>query len=200
MILPDGYIDVPAGKQAAVVTSLQMTARPEPRPEAPADRWSLRRVGRPDLDWYRGLYRRVGQDWLWFSRASMPDGTLAAILHSPAVEVYAFEIDGQPEGLLELDFREPGECELAFFGLTGMAQGTGAGRWLMNRTIESAWSHPISRFWVHTCTFDHPAALAFYRRSGFVPFRQQIEIADDPRLTGALPRNAAPQVPIIDPS
>ncbi len=28
MILPDGYSDVPAGKIAAVVTHLEMTARP----------------------------------------------------------------------------------------------------------------------------------------------------------------------------
>ena len=176
----------------------QMTARPEARPEPPADGWTLRRVERPGLEWYRALYRRVGQDWLWFSRMSMPDDALAAILHDPAVEVYAFEAGGVPEGLLELDFREPGQCELAFFGLTAAVQGTGAGRWLMNRALERAWAHPIARLWVHTCTFDHPAALSFYRRSGFVPFRQQIEIADDPRLTGALPRDAAPQVPIIE--
>jgi len=200
MIVPDGYNDVPAGKQAAVVTSLQMTARPEPRPERTSAGWTLRHVERPDLDWYRDLYRRVGQDWLWFSRLSMDDAALATILQSPDVEVFSFEVDGASEGLLELDFRSPGECELAFFGLTARAQGTGAGRWLMNRALERAWSRPIGRLWVHTCTFDHPAALAFYMRSGFVPFRQQIEIADDPRLTGALPLDAAPQVPIIRPS
>ena len=82
------------------------------------------------------------------------------------------------EGLLELDFRQSGECELAFFGVTGREIGTGAGRWLMNRAIEQAWAHPIRRFWVHTCTLDHAGALAFYVRSGFVPYRRQIEIAD----------------------
>lgn len=128
----------------------------------------------------------------------MPDDALGRILESPEVEVYAFEAGGVPEGLLELDFREPGECELAFFGLTGAVQGTGAGRWLMNRALDRAWSRPIRRLWVHTCTFDHPAALAFYTRSGFVAYRQQIEIADDPRLTGALPRQAAPHIPIIE--
>jgi hypothetical protein len=31
---------------------------------------------------------------------------------------------------------------------------------------------------------DHPNALGFYIRSGFVPFRRQIEVAPDPRLDG----------------
>ena len=84
------------------------------------------------------------------------------------------------------------------FGVTGPLIGTGAGRWLMNRAIEAAWAKPIRRFWVHTCTFDHPAALAFYIRSGFIPFRRQIEVADDPRLDGTLARESASHVPIIE--
>ena len=46
MILPDGYSDVPAGKIAAIVTHLEMTARPAPRPD-PAGAWTLRRVDAP---------------------------------------------------------------------------------------------------------------------------------------------------------
>ena len=56
MILPDGYSDVPAGKIAAVITHLEMTARPAPRPD-PAGAWTLRHVDAPALDWYRDLYR-----------------------------------------------------------------------------------------------------------------------------------------------
>ena len=97
----------------------------------------------------------------------MPDAELAAIIHSPLVEVYALVQDGRDEGLLELDFREAGQCELAFFGVTAKLIGSGAGRWLMNRALELAWSRPVARVWVHTCTFDHPSALAFYQRAGF---------------------------------
>ncbi|EDP64686.1 hypothetical protein BAL199_04479 [alpha proteobacterium BAL199] len=199
MLLPDGYSDLPAGKLAAIVTSLQMTSRPEPRSEQPRDGWSMQKVDRPNVDWYRDLYRRIGEDWLWFSRASMPAESLTAIIHSPDVEVYAFASGGLTQGLVELDYRTSGECELAFFGLTKDAVGSGAGRWMMNRAIEQAWARPIRRFWVHTCTLDHQNALAFYVRSGFVPFRRQIEIADDPRLTGAFSRDAAPHFPIIEP-
>jgi GNAT superfamily N-acetyltransferase len=197
MILPDGYSDIPAGKIAAVVTHLEMIARPAPRPD-PAGAWSLRRVEMPPLDWFRDLYLRVGEEWLWFSRMRMPDAELSAIIHSPLVEVYALEHEGRDEGLLELDFRDTGQCEIAFFGVSAKLIGSGAGRWLMNRTLELSWSRPIARVWVHTCTFDHPAALAFYRRSGFRPFRRQIEIADDPRLDGTAPRDVAQHVPIIE--
>ena len=197
MILPDGYSDIPAGKVAAIVTHLEMTARPASRSD-PAGAWTLRRVEMPPLDWFRDLYRRVGEEWLWFSRQRMPDAELAAIIHSPLVEVYALEHEGHDEGLLELDFREAGQCELAFFGVTAKLNGSGAGRWLMNRALEFSWSRPIARVWVHTCTFDHPAALAFYQRSGFRAFRRQIEVADDPRLDGTAPRDVARHVPIIE--
>ena len=76
--------------------------------------------------------------------------------------------------------------------------GTGGARFLMNRALELAWSRDVRRVWVHTCTLDHPSALAFYQRSGFRPFRRQVEVADDPRLDGTAPRDAAKHVPIIE--
>jgi GNAT superfamily N-acetyltransferase len=197
MILPDGYSDVPAGKIAAVVTHLEMTEQPT-LPRDLRGPWSLRRVQVPDLDWYRDLYRRLGEEWLWFSRLQMADVELAAIVRSPLVEVYALVYDGRDEGLLELDFRNVGQCELVFFGVTAKLIGGGAGRWLMNLALERAWSRPVKRVWVHTCTIDHSAALAFYQRSGFRPFRRQIEVADDPRLDGTAPRSVARHVPIIE--
>lgn len=197
MILPDGYSDIPASKIAAVVTHLEMTARP-PLRDNPLGAWTLRKVDTPALHWYRDLHRRVGEEWLWFSRARMNDGELAAIIHAPGVEVYALVVDGHAEGLLELDFREAGQCELVYFGVTAKLIGSGAARFMMNRALELAWSRDLSRVWVHTCTFDHPSAVAFYQRSGFRPFRRQIEIADDPRLDGTAPRSAAKHVPIIE--
>ncbi|QQO19632.1 GNAT family N-acetyltransferase [Bradyrhizobium diazoefficiens] len=197
MILPDGYSDVPPGKIAAVVTHLEMFAPPTRRDDPPVA-WALRKVDAPELDWYRDLFRRVGEEWLWFSRARMNDTELAAIIRTPGIEVYALVADGHDEGLLELDFREPGQCELVYFGVTASLIGTGAARFLMNRALELAWSRDVRRVWMHTCTFDHPSAVAFYQRSGFRAFRRQIEIADDPRLDGTAPRDAAKHVPIID--
>ena len=197
-MLPDGYSGVPSGKLAAVVTCLEMLKCPERRPERADAPWVLRHVATPDPAWYQDIFRRVGLEWLWFSRLAMPRAELEAILQSPDNEVYALEIAGRDEGLLELDYRQAGQCELSFFGITRAVQGQGAGRWLMNRAIERAWSRPIERFWVHTCTHDHPESLAFYLRTGFHAYARQIEIADDPRLTGLAPRTAAPHIPLIE--
>lgn len=195
--LGNGYHDVPPGKIAAVVTHLEMQEPPaREAPPARAD-VGVARVDHPGADWYRDIYRNVGEDWLWFSRRKMSRAELEAIIHHRDVEVFALERAGAAIGLLELDFRVAGNCELAFFGIIPSEIGRGLGRFLMEHAIARAWSRPIQRFWVHTCTLDHPGALAFYIRSGFTPVNRQIEIADDPRLDGMLPQSAARHVPIL---
>jgi GNAT superfamily N-acetyltransferase len=196
--LADGYHDLPRGKVALPTVSLQMLTKPLRKPDPPGSE-GLRLVRRPepDTDWYRAIYRRVGEPWMWFSRLRMSEAVLRAEIHDPAVEVFSVEGPTGEIGFLQLDFRERDICELAFFGLVPEAVGGGAGRWLMNRALEQAWSRPITRVWVHTCMADHPAALAFYVRSGFVPFKLQVEVADDPRLTGESPRDASPHIPML---
>ena len=118
-------------------------------------------------------------------------------LRDPAVEIYRLEAENSEVGFLELDFREAQTCELTYFGVSSGLIGGGAARWMMNRAIQRAWSAPIQRFWVHTCTLDHQGAVQFYVRSGFKAFRRQIEIADDPRLAGLAPLDSAPHAPVI---
>ncbi len=197
-MLADGFHDVPPGKVAAVVTHLEMRKRPAlPEAQLP-EGVTIDEVERPAVDWYRDLYMRVGaQDWLWFSRLRTDDTTLREMLEHPQVAVFAVQRDGKAEGLVELDFRVEGECELAYFGVTRALIGQGVGRAMMGLAVEQAFARPIARFHVHTCTLDSPQALGFYRRHGFVPVRQQIEVADDPRLAGELPRDAGAHVPLF---
>jgi GNAT superfamily N-acetyltransferase len=195
--LPKGYHVLPAGQLANVVTCLEMRARPALRPVPVAASLRLERFGAGDVERFRRLFQAVGRDLMWFSRLVMPREKLEAILGDPDVWSFALTDGTADIGIMELDFREAGACELSFFGLVPGVIGTGAGRYLMNEAITRAWSRPIQRLWVHTCTYDHPAALPFYRRSGFTPYRMMIEIHDDPRLSGHLPRDASPQVPIV---
>ncbi len=195
--LAPGFYDVPTGMVATVVTYLEMTQLPVIRP-TPVGVPEVSVLPSVDTVTYRKLFARVGaQDWLWFSRMQMSDDALSDILDNKDVVIATMFVEGQPEALLELDFRETRQCELAFFGVSPALLGKGAGRALMNKAIELAWDRNISRFHVHTCTLDHPQALTFYRRSGFDPIRQQIEIAPDPRLTGVLPNDAGPHIPMF---
>lgn len=195
--LPIGYHNLPPGHLANVVTCLEMPARPELRPAPGLDGLSLERMGAKDTARFRTLFEAIGRDIMWFSRLIMPEEKLAAIIGDPQVESTALVKDGRDIGLLELDFREEGQCELSFFGLVPDAIGSGAGRFLMNEALTKAWARPITRLWVHTCTFDHPAALGFYQRSGFTPYQVMVEVHRDPRLTGHLPRNSNPHAPLI---
>lgn len=182
---------------ATIVTHLEMRAKPRPAPIPPSP-YRLVRWKTPALDAYRTLFRRVGEEWMWFSRLVMPDAEVEAIIHDPGIEIYAVcDARGIEVGMLELDFRSAPDCEIGFFGLVKQATGKGHGRWLMAQALSLGWRSGIERMWVHTCTLDHPSALGFYRRCGFVPFAREVETFDDPRLTGRLPREAAPQIPLL---
>ncbi len=194
-MIADGYHDLPPGKLANLVTFLETTVRPSERFE-PRDDATVA-VVRPDVDSYRNMFRRIGAPYLWSSRLTMSDRSLQAILDDPDVENYELRRDGSPDGMLELDFREAGSCEIAFFGLVREAQGRGFGRHLMQFALQRAWERSIHRVWLHTCTLDHPGAIAFYRKCGFVPYKRQFEISDDPRAAGLLPLDAAPHIPLL---
>jgi len=201
--MTDGYHPLPAGKIASVVTYLEMTEPPPARPprerEIADARYVIRRVEHADPAWYRALFRAVGEQWLWFSRLRVTDAELLSILNDDRVDMFALSKDGVDKGLLELDRREADEIELAFLGVTPDLIGQGAGRLLMERAIAEAWRHSPKRFHVHTCTLDHPGAVAFYMRWGFRPYKCAVEVADDPRLTGECPRSAAPHAPVLAP-
>lgn len=197
-MIGDGLHEVPPGKVAMVVTHLEMHSQAPQRPVAVPDGVTLRNVT-PDVAWFRDIFDRVGRDWMWYGRRKLDDAALDALITDPGIAQYTLSQNGRDEALLELDFRQNGACELSYFGLTSVLIGTGAGRYLMNEAIRLAWSQPITRFHVHTCTIDSPQALPFYIRSGFTPYKQQIEIDDDPRLRGLFPATAAPHVPLIKP-
>lgn len=191
-------IPVAPGDLATVVTTLEMRTRPPLRPAPPAP-LRLQHWEAPALPRYRALFGRVGAPWLWYSRLAMADAELAAILGDPGVQVFAaVDARGIEVGMLELDFRHPGQTELSYLGLVPELTGRGLGRWLMAEALARAWRRETERVWVHTCTLDHPAALGFYRASGFVAVARTIETFPDPRASGLLPADCAPRTPRLD--
>ncbi len=192
-----GLSRVPDDHVAAIVTTLEMTARPRPRP-LPESPLRLVRWEQPTPEKYRALFRRVGAPWLWFSRLVIGDAALLAIIHDPLVEIYAaVDRTGIEVGMLELDFRTPDACEIGYFALVPELAGRGLGRWLMAQALALAWRGAVTRVWLHTCTLDHPGALGFYRAQGFAATARTIETFADPRVLGVLPVDAAPHVPLL---
>jgi GNAT superfamily N-acetyltransferase len=190
------YEPVPDGELAAVVTYLEMRSPPEQ--DVPPSPLSLRRVEVPQPEHYRELFRLIGAPWLWFSRLILDDAHLAAIIQHPKVELDSvLDEAGREVGMLELDFRDAHECELAFIGLIPELSGKGHGRWLLAEAARRAWREGVDRVHVHTCSLDHPAALSAYRRAGFTPYKRAIERFPDPRLLGVLSRDCAPQIPLL---
>ncbi|MGP1281699.1 MAG: GNAT family N-acetyltransferase [Parasphingopyxis sp.] len=191
-------IGIPPGHVAEVVTYLDMREPPKPAP-LPSSPLRLNRWQPVDLAKYRLLFERVGAPWLWYSRLVMEDVALDAVINQPDIRFHAVEdLRGIEVGMIELDFREPGQCEIQFFGLVPELAGKGYGRWLMMQTLTLAWQPGVDRVHLHTCTLDHPNALAFYRKMGFVPRGRAVETFPDPRLAGILPRDCAPHVPILE--
>ena len=172
------------------VTALEMHGRPtRPSAATPSMKLALMRLDPPTVSFYRYLFNTIGASWTWYSRRFMDDATLAAIIHDPRVEITVCYVGGVPAGYFEIDRREPGESELAFFGLMPDFIGRGLGRWLLEAAIDAAWTpakggEPVGRVWVHTCDLDHPRALGLYQKAGFTPFRQYVEAMRDPRLVG----------------
>lgn len=186
-------ISIPDGEVGVVVTYLEMTERPKPRPLPSSP---LRMKAWPDVTpaEYRLLFERVGGRWLWYSRLLMDDETLSASIG----ELHAVvDRNGVEVGMIELDFSGPGECLIRFLGLVPELAGKGHGAWLFAQLMALAWRKGIERVHVNTCSLDHPAALPSYVKAGFKAYKRAFESFPDPRLLGLLPSNVAPQLPVV---
>jgi GNAT superfamily N-acetyltransferase len=185
---PRGPAEATATLQCTI-TSLEMTERPVHAPVAMPNgiNLALLRARHISVPFYRYLYDRVGEAWLWYERRAMDDAALASIVQDERVEIYVLYADGVPAGYAELDRREAQDIELAYFGLVPEFIGKGLGAYLLSSAIDIAWTHDPKRLWVHTNTLDHPKALPLYQRFGFVPYKREDKIIPDPRLSGLIP-------------
>jgi GNAT superfamily N-acetyltransferase len=198
VMLPDGYHQLPPGKIANAVAWLEMR-RPERRGATFPDGVTLEPLAQGDLAGFLDIFVKVGLDWLWSGFLGMPRERQLAVLADPNVETRVMKRNGEPAGLLQTE-RDPasGDMELAYFGVVPSEFGKGAGAPLLAAAIDRAAELSAPRLWLHTCHFDHPGAVAFYRWQGFRVYAQGFEIMDDPRVLGLLPKDAAPQVPMVD--
>jgi len=182
------------------VTYLDMRAHPSgPRLHPPPGKIALIRAESCSVSFYRYLYQAVGESCLWYVRREWDDARLAAHLNRETTEIFVLYVGGVPAGYFELDASDRRETELSYFGLMPEFIGRGLGQFLLQAAIDRAWSRPLDRLRVNTCTFDHPRALPNYQRAGFVVYDRRAVSFPDPRERGVLPRSLKhPRLPELD--
>jgi GNAT superfamily N-acetyltransferase len=152
---------------------LEMLAHAKRSVLAPRNGLSVIHAQTPTVAYYRFLYNGVGKDYHWLYRGSLSDPDLAALIQNSLDEVHVLHVDGMPAGFAELDRRNNDEIELVQFGLMPGFIGQGLGKYFLQWTIDKAWSYEPKRFWLHTCTLDHPVALPNYLKAGFILYKEE---------------------------
>lgn len=134
------------------------------------------RVETLDVTDYLALYQAVGAPLRWDQRTRMPRAELAALLDSTALRIYVLrDVQGRALGMCEFDRSGFPEVEIKNFGLLPQVYGRGLGPWLLSTALQQEWQHQPQRIWLHTDTWDHPAAVRVYERAGFKIYARRDE-------------------------
>ncbi|MQX35719.1 GNAT family N-acetyltransferase [Roseospira navarrensis] len=191
---------IPPGRLRETVTDMEGRTPPAgPPPPLPDDLRLVRHAGTLSWEAFAPLFFAVGAPWLWRDRLYRSEAEEIAHLADPGIVIHILEraADGARLGFCEMDGRDPAAgFKVLYFGLIPEAIGGGRGRLLFAHALADAWAMGPSCIRLDTCTHDHPKAVAFYEGFGFVATGQRVTEADDPRLTGLLPRETGPTIPL----
>jgi len=140
----------------------------------------IRKAEIPSPEFNRFLYTAVGGDWYWIDRLNWTYQQWLEWVDRPELQTWVAYVSGTPAGYFQLEAQPQGNVEIAYLGLLPQFIGKGLGGHLLTVATEKAWQMGPSRVWVHTCTLDHPGALANYRARGFRVFREETQAKDIP--------------------
>jgi GNAT superfamily N-acetyltransferase len=144
---------------------------------------SFVRVATPMPELNRFLYTAVGGDWWWIDRLSWTYQRWFDYLNRAELETWLLCVAGVPAGYCELETQAAADVEVAYFGVLPQWIGQGLGGHLLTGSVERAWAMGARRVWLHTCTLDHPHALAHYQARGFRIYRHETKLTDEPDVS-----------------
>jgi GNAT superfamily N-acetyltransferase len=154
---------------------------------------SLALIDPPMPELNRFFYTTVGANWYWHDRLPWTFANWRAYLARPELQTWMIAVKGTPAGYFELERQPQGEVEICYFGLLPAFVGAGLGGHLLTCAIERGFAMGAKRLWVHTCTLDHPQALANYQARGMRLYKQEtqtVELTAEP--SGPWPGALAP--------
>lgn len=138
----------------------------------------------PCPEFNRFFYTAVGGDWYWVDRLSWTYERWRAWVDRPELETWVLYEAGTPGGYFELEAQAEGQVEIAYFGLLPHCIGRGLGGYMLTRALRRAWAMAgTQRVWVHTCSLDHPGALAAYRARGLRVYQEETSVETLPERT-----------------
>lgn len=162
---------------------LQMFAPPQRKtPLQLPNGFEIQRVWETPIHFYRYLYNKISEPWVWWERKRQTDDEIRAELHDPAFEFYVPYFRGAPIGMIELNCRNPRDILLNYFGIIPEYCGRGFGRCALEWSVDLVWNRcpRPRRYWVHTCSLDSPVALPTYQKAGFVLYDTVTERVPNP--------------------
>lgn len=169
-------------KRVVRTTWLELTAQAPLRvPVRARPEYELRQALAASPEFSRFLYTSVGWRWNWNRRLPWSYAEWQAYLSHAGLETWVAYSDGVPAGYFELRSGPANSdegVEIVQFGLLPMFVGRALGGYLLCDAVTRGREIGGGRVWLHTCTEDHPYALANYRARGFVPFKVQEKTED----------------------
>ncbi len=121
------------------------------------------------------LYREIGEKWQWTDRLGWREEQWTRWAMRAEVETWIVSFEGEEAGYFELEKQEKGNVEIVYFGLRAAMIGRGIGSAMLTVAIKRAWADSgTRRVWVHTCSEDHPHAVANYEKRGFRVFKTEV--------------------------
>ena len=121
----------------------------------------------------RFFYEEVGRGFHWVDREGWAPEEWQA--WAERVETWLLLWRGTPAGYAELERRDGGSVEVAFFGLLEPFRGRGLGGHLLTQVVARAWALGTRPVTVNTCELDGPYARRHYEARGFALVREATE-------------------------
>ncbi|MBI2825652.1 MAG: GNAT family N-acetyltransferase [Planctomycetia bacterium] len=145
--------------------------RPARAPELPVEIRQAR-IPLPELN--RMMYVAVGRDWHWRERLVWSRERWLEYMGRAELETHVAYVEGTPAGYFEQELQPGDNVEIVNFGMLPQFVGRGLGGHMLVRAVERGWERGAKRVWLHTCTLDHPTALAHYQARGFRLFDKKV--------------------------
>ena len=143
--------------------------------------YDLQRLKNTDPSFCRYLYATVDAPWRWYEKLGWSLEEWRNHVTRDDTFFWVAYQEGCPIGYFEIKQESTLSAEICLFGLMPAQIGTGLGGLFLQDAIHAAFGLATDRIWLHTCSLDHPNALANYQKHGFTIFKEESFKANIPQ-------------------